>query len=261
MFDAYSVLDRDTKNLHDWTNYKDYLGFEIHPNFKLGQTESFHNNNFIVNKLYDKQFNSEKNKDLRDTNKNISIVYIDVNYFRSVNVNDDKSVVKNEVNKLIKFMDADIYFITKTNDTNFPHLESYESIESENNIFYYRNRNIKNKAKIYHMNIKNIKSHHHKIPMFDRFIRIAEKNYDYNIQQFEKIIKEDPNIIFLNVDLTYSSPEFDYFLENGYDIAKIQTSVRKNNITYVLIKNDFKIKKIDTLDYKMNINYPIIIIL
>jgi hypothetical protein len=259
-FDPYNVVKRDIYDIYDWTQYKQYLDFKIIPNFKIPYMFSKYNKNFNLYKFYDQNYKSKKNEELINLSKNkISIIYLDVNNFNSININDKPDKIMNELNNFVSFMNADIYLFYHFNKSEtIPFLNNYECIPQDNIYFYYKNRIDKNKARIIFFKINNIKKYPYKRKFFTEFKNIAKINYDRNIQLIKKIIDKKPNIFFLKCNLTYNSPEFEYLSDKGYYVHNIKNSIYPNDFDYVFTNIECKV---DTLNYNMSYFLPIIVII
>jgi hypothetical protein len=256
-FDPYRKLERDTNNKYDWYQYKDYLDFKIHNNFRVPRLFSEYNTNFNLYKFYDQYYMSDKNKQLKTLSEGkISVIYLDVNNFKSINTNDNYNEIKTTLDKFIKFMNADVYLLL--NAPNYK-INNYESIIEGKLSFFYKNRNIKNNIKVLFSNISLPFSYPYKRPFFQDFKTIAIKNYDNVIKQFDAILNKSPHIIFIKGKLTYNSPEFKYLHEKGFNTTQLKNSIYPNDHDYVFTNKKFV--KIDTLNYNMSYYRPIIVII
>lgn len=255
LFDAYGVLSRNPKDKYDWYSYKDYLDFKIPTKFKLPYLFSEYNNDFKLFRTYSMDYKSKHNMELKNlANKNKSIIYLDVNYFNSLNTFDNKNITTNYLNNFVAFMDADIYLLL--NAPNYL-IKGYNNITKDNISFYYKNKEDKDKYKVLFLNLPQ-KKHSYLRPFFKDFIVTAEANYNNNIKNIQTALEHNPDTIFIKCKLTESSPEFKYLVDKGYQTSKLTTTIYPNNLDYIFTKS--KYIKIDTLDYAMSYFFPIIII-
>ena len=253
-FDAYSKCKRNIEDQYDWHQYKSYLDFQIPENFRLDKLFSQYNENFELYKFYNKSYLSSKNKILlQHLNNNISIVYLDVNNFKSINVNDDKDKLKNKLTEFTKYVNADIFLLLNAPDFD---IDGYHNIKVQRAVYYYKNKKIKDKLKILFVELFN-KPFPYKRPIYDDFLAIAQQNYNNNIKQIDISINHKPNIIFMKANLTYNSPEFGYVQKYGYETKKIETCIFPNNKDYIF--TNFKNTTIEILDYPYSYFYPILV--
>jgi hypothetical protein len=255
-FDPYDKLDRDTNDTYDWYQYEKTLDFKLHKNFRIPRLFSEYNKHFALYRFYDQNYMSKKNKLLKnEANGKTSIIYLDVNNFKSVNINDDFGKVKKELYQFVKFMDADIYLLLNAKNMN---INNYERKTIDNANFYYKNKDIANQVKVLYSYIKQAKEFPYKRPFFKDFKETAKINYENNIKQISDVISAKPNIIFSKMKLTYNSPEFKHMADNDYNTQTIKTSIYPNDFDYVF--TNLKFHKIDTLNYRMSYFIPIIVI-
>lgn len=266
-FDPYDKLQRDIEDQYDWYNYSKYFDFRIPHNFRLPRLYSEYNKNFDLYRYYNQQNYSKKNNILKDKARNhVSIIYLDVNNFKSINVNDKADAVKKELIYFIKFMEPTLCMLINAQNVDIVGYD--KEIDSSNKqITLYYKPSFKEKLdelRIIFINLKQASPYPYKRPFFKEFEKIAEVNYINNIKQLDTLLNFKPKIIFGKFDLTYNSPEFKYLNDNGYNSYNFKTSIFPTNKDYVFIntnKISNPIISVDTLNYNMSYFLPIHVIL
>ena len=274
LFDPYSKLKRNINDEYDWYNYKNKLDFSINENLKLHHLLSEYNNKFILNKLYNKLFNSEDNKNIiKIINKNInsiSIIFLNCNNFKSININDTIKDNIIETNKLIEFMNCDIVILINANDfiinknnnnnndkykidkkINFSAVYKYESIINENIKKIIDNIDI--------INIKPKIENPYLRPDFDKFIDITNNNLN-NFKNISKSTIKTAKILYVKDNYILSvSPEIDYIKNNDFNYINLKTSFTKTD-NFLFIK-DYKLIGSYLLDFNRSYYLPQLIII
>jgi hypothetical protein len=259
LFDPYKIIQRNTKNNNDWYNYKDKLGFKIPPKLKLRNFLSEYNKNFNLYHLYNAKYNSNYNKSIIKNIKNKnSVLFLNCNLFKSININDTISDNINSTQKLIDFIQAKVVVLINSN--NFKNKNKYYKEINKNKfkILYNNKDNITNKIikNIDVLYIKQIKKYPKQRPTKENFKRIVEANLN-NFKK--KIINYENNDILYITDnyISNYSPELDILKKKKYIIINLKTSFTITD-NYLAIKN-FKIQDKYLLDFNKSYYKPILI--
>lgn len=253
-FDQYSSLSRNIKDQYDWYNYKNKLDFNIPSNFRLPFMFSEYNTNFYLYKYYDNDFKKDNVDLLEQMNKNISLIFFDANNYKSINENDSRQDNKNDMSDMIDYFNPDACVLMNATD----YSNNKYNMEIEGNItFMYKEPLLKKKLKIAYYNMKPKIGYPYGRPYFNKFVNIANINYDHH-KKFINDMNFDSNIIILRSDLTYNSPELKIIESKGYYTNEYKLSIYNTN-KYMVFS---KIKPIyhNTIKYNKSYFMPVVLI-
>lgn len=269
LFDAYSKIHRNIEDKYDWTNYISELNITIPQHFKLPYLYSMYNINYKLFKLYDLKYNSELNTSFKNyLNNNISIIFLNCNNFKSVNINDSIESNKNMLSNLLNYINVDIVILTNaTNYRNLNYINYNHPLKSSNNnsIFLINNNNNNDSIKniinsILVLNIEIIKPIPYSRPSYDKFTPIIETNYKNYIKNINAINYLNYNIIYNSNTYLNSVLEEIKYLEKNYKLINQTTSFYRDNDNILLYKK-YEIVFTNIMDYNRSYFLPQLLII